>query len=510
MIITGKEVKEKILQGINLVADTVKPTLGPQAKTVILQGNPPVIINDGVTITKYISHEDPYVQMGVQLVQNLAGKAQDNTGDGTTTACILAQALCQKIADSDIADLAVLRKELEDAKNIILENITSASEEVDDKSIVNVATIAANNDGELGSLIAEVLQTIGRDGIISVEEGHSLKTTYEIKDGFEIEEGYFSHLMANDDGGKCILKNPLVVCTNHNIKQFQTIYPLLELSHANNRPLVIVCKDIQGSALSNLLMNIMQKTIECCVVKAPNFGDAQLDELDDITSLLGGKVFTDENNDDLSTALIENLGTREKFIATKFSATFIGGGENNGIVEDKIERLKENLKDAESNYDEARLKKRLAKLNGGVAVIRVGAGSSIEMRETKERLDDALNATRAALQEGIVVGGGMGLLNARNELDYEVSNVGHSIVFESLSAPIECLIENSGLDKTSKKMFKKLTGVYGFNALTGTLSNLKRDGVMDPTLVVKSSFSVAMSIAMLFLSTDVAVLLPEE
>jgi chaperonin GroEL len=506
MIIKGKEVKEKILQGINLVADTVKPTLGPQAKTVILQGNPPVIINDGVTITKYISHEDPYVQMGVQLVQNLAGKAQDNTGDGTTTACILAQALCQGIADSDFPDLALLRKELEDARNIILNGINNFSEEVDDESIINVATIAANNDGELGALIADVLQTIGRDGIITVEEGHSLETTYEIKDGFEIEEGYYSHLMANDEGGKCILKNPLVVCTNHNIKQFQTIYPLLELSHANNRPLVIVCKDIQGSALSNLLMNIMQKTVECCVVKAPNFGDAQLDELDDITSLLGGKVFTDENNDDLTTALIENLGTCERVIATKYGTTFIGNGESN--VEEKIQRLKDNIKDAESNYDETRLKKRLAKLSGGVAVIRVGAGSSIEMRETKERLDDALNATRAALQEGIVVGGGMALMNARHELNNEVSCIGHCIVSDALSSPIKCLIENSGLEM--KKIFKRLSGVNGFNALTGTLSNLKRDGVMDPTLVVKSSFSVAMSIAMLFLSTDVAVLLPEE
>ena len=510
MIIKGKEVKEKILQGIDLVADTVKPTLGPQAKTVILQGNPPVIINDGVTITKYISHEDPYVHMGVQLVQNLAGKAQDNTGDGTTTACILAQALCQNINNSVYKDLAILKKELEDARNIILNYLDDQSEDVDDESIVNVATIAANNDGDMGELIADVLQAIGRDGIITVEEGHSLETTHEIKDGFEIEEGYYSHLMANDEGGKCILKNPLVVCTNHNIKQFQTIYPLLELSHANNRPLVIVCRDIQGSALSNLLMNIMQKTVECCVVKAPNFGDAQLDELDDITSLLGGKVFTDENNDDLTTALIENLGTCEKVIATKHGTTFVGSGDNSKGVEEKINRLKENIEEADSNYDKARLKKRLAKLSGGVAVIRVGAGSSIEMRETKERLDDALNATKAALQEGIVVGGGLALMNARGELNNEVSCIGHSIVFDALSAPIGCLIENSGLEKPTAKIYRKLVGVNGFNALTGVMTNLKRDGVMDPTLVVKSSFAVAMSIAMLFLSTDVAVLLPEE
>ena len=503
MIIKGKEVKEKMIQGINLVADTVKPTLGPQAKTVILQGNPPVIINDGVTITKYISHEDPYVQ----LVQNLAGKAQDNTGDGTTTACILAQALCQKIVESEYLDLALLKKELEEARDIILKYLGDSSEEVDDESIINVATIAANNDGDMGELIADVLQTIGRDGIITVEEGPSLDTTYEIKDGFEIEEGYYSHLMANDEGGKCILKNPLIVCTNHNIKQFQTIHPLLELSHANNRPLVIVCRDIQGSALSNLLMNIMQKTIDCCVVKAPNFGDAQLDELNDITSLLGGKVFTDENHDDLSFALIEDLGTCDSVIVTKYNTTFIGsdGGNN---VEEKIKRLKDNIEDAESNYDKARLKKRLAKLSGGVAVIRVGAGSSIEMRETKERLDDALNATKAALQEGIVVGGGLSLMNARSRLDRSLK--GHSIVYDALSAPIGCLIENSGLEKPTVKTYKKLVGVNGFNALTGMMTNLKRDGVMDPTLVVKSSFAVAMSIAMLFLSTDVAVLLPEE
>jgi chaperonin GroEL len=498
MIIHGKEVKEKLLQGINLVADTVKPTLGPQAKTVILQGNPPVIINDGVTITKYISHPDPYVSLGVKMVQNLAMQAQQNAGDGTTTACIIAQALCNGLAELDATDLHHLRLEMESIRNAVLNSLSDQAIEVTDETIIDVATIASNNDVRMGKLIAEVLSHVGKDGVITVEEGNQLETSYEVKEGLEVDEGYFSHLMANDPSGICELKNPLVLTTNKNISNFSDLLPILELASSKGKPVLIFCKSIQGPALNNMIMNIVEGRIEACVVTAPNFGDAQLDELGDIVSLLGGKVFSDENNSDITSATIEDLGTCEKAIITSSNTTLVGG---EGDVSDKISSLKSRYEEIETNYDRMRIKKRLSRLQGGVAVITVGAGSSMEMRETKERLDDALNATKAALQEGIVLGAGRALWDASKELDGNVEL--NRIVIDSLKAPQLILSGHVPL-------VRLLQDNQGWNAVKGEYVDLLEDGIIDPVKVTKSSFSVAMSIAMLFLTTEVAVLLPEE
>lgn len=499
MIIHGKEVKEKLLQGINLVADTVKPTLGPQAKTVILQGNPPVIINDGVTITKYISHPDPYVNLGVKMVQNLAIQAQQNAGDGTTTACIIAQALCNGLAALDTTDLHHLRLELESIRNSVLNSLSDQAIEVTDETIIDVATIASNNDVRMGKLIAEVLSHVGKDGVITVEEGNQLETSYEVKEGLEVDEGYFSHLMANDPSGICELKNPLVLTTNKNISNFSDLLPILELASSKGKPVLIFCKSIQGPALNNMIMNIVEGRIEACVVTAPNFGDAQLDELGDIVSLLGGKVFSDENNSDITSATIEDLGTCEKAIITSNNTTLVGG---EGDVSDKISSLKSRYEEIETNYDRMRVKKRLSRLQGGVAVITVGAGSSMEMRETKERLDDALNATKAALQEGIVLGAGRALWDASRDLDIDGNVELNRIIIDSLKSPH--LILSGDVDSV------QLKGTIGWNAVKGQYVDLLEDGIIDPVKVTKSSFSVAMSIAMLFLTTEVAVLLPEE
>ena len=499
MIIHGKEVKEKLLQGINLVADTVKPTLGPQAKTVILQGNPPVIINDGVTITKYISHPDPYVSLGVKMVQNLAMQAQQNAGDGTTTACIIAQALCNGLAKLDATDLHHLRLEMESIRNTVLNNLSDQAIEVTDETIIDVATIASNNDVKMGKLIAEVLSHVGKDGVITVEEGNQLETSYEVKEGLEVDEGYFSHLMANDPSGVCELRNPLVLATNMHLTNFSDLLPVLELASAQGKPILIFCKNIQGPALNNTIMNIVDGRIQACIVTAPNFGDAQLDELGDIVSLLGGNVFSDENNSDISKVTLEDLGTCEKAIITSSNTTLIGG---EGDVSDKISSLKSRYEEIETNYDRMRIKKRLSRLQGGVAVITVGAGSSMEMRETKERLDDALNATKAALQEGIVLGAGRALWDASKELDIDGNVELNRIVIDSLKAPH--LILSGDVDSV------QLKGTIGWNAVKGEYVDLLEDGIIDPVKVTKSSFSVAMSIAMLFLTTEVAVLLPEE
>lgn len=496
MILHGNEVKKKLLEGINLVADTVSPTLGPQARTVILQGEPPIIINDGVTITKYIRSEDPYVQLGVQMVQNLASKAQDSSGDGTTTACVIARALCNEIAGLETFNIHKLRLQLEEAQAVILQDLNDKSVPIQDDNILNIATIAANNDTSLGTLIQEAINSVGREGIVTVEEGKSHRTELITREGVRLDEGYISHLMADEDG-KCTLENPLIFLSNLKIKAFQDLLPMLEIASAKGRPLLIVSKGIEGSALANLMMNIMNKTIQCAAILAPNFGDAQLDELQDTSTLVGGKVFNDESRDDPKLISFEEFGQSEKVIVGKEYTTIIGG---EGDTSQKITQLREIAEDMEG-FDLARIKSRIARLSGGVATIRVGAGSQLEMREKKERLDDALNATKAALSEGIVLGGGMTLHDARSALG---DSLGHRIVRSALIAPVATLIHNSGGVFDSEALKTK-----GYNALTCDYGDLSSAGVFDPVKVTKNSFVAAMSIASLFLTTDVAVLMGE-
>ena len=503
MIINGSEVKEKLLKGIDIVANTVKPTLGPQAKTVILQGNPPVVINDGVTITKYISNEDPYVQMGIQLVQNLASKAQEGSGDGTTTACILAQALCHNMLDAPEMNVHQFNNLIEALKVLTVQYLNDEAQEVDDGDITNIATIAANNDSHLGSLIAQAIDKVGRDGIITVEESKTHNTEIVVRKGLEIDEGYMSHLMANSEDGKCTFDSPLIFLSNLAIRNFSEILPMMEHAASKNLPLVIFCKGMEGNAMNNVVMNLLQKTIDIAVVTAPNFGDAQLDELADIAGVVGGTVYTDESKDDPKKIHAHTFGSCDTITITKDKTIFVGG--NRPLTENRIATLKGTYEDSQDEYDKLRLKKRIARLSGGVATIKVGASSSIEMREKKERLDDALNATKAALEEGIIVGGGLTLAKVAKKATKGIKD---SKWFElAMQEPMKVLQYNSGINNPSISFGKK---DMGFNALTGSTQNLRKAGVFDPVKVTKNSFLAAMSIAQLFYSTDVAVLLPEE
>ena len=504
MIIQGKEVKEKLLQGIDLVANTVKPTLGPQAKTVILQNNPPVIINDGVTITKYISHEDPYVQMGIQMVQNLASQAQDKSGDGTTTACILAQALCHSLMklDNTSTSTHAMNQTLNGLKELVLEELTNRTIQIKDTDILNVATVAANNDRYLGTLIQEALDMVGRDGIVTVEESKNYNTEMVHREGMEVNEGYMSHLMCNTENGKVEFENPVIFLSNLELRKFSDIMPLLEYSAANNQPLVIFCKGMDGSALNNLVMNLVNKTVQCAVVMSPNFGDAQIDELGDIKTLVGGNVFVAESKDDPKVFTTTDLGTCSKMVITKETTTFIGG---EGNTKERIQSLKEMTKTLKGQ-ELTRVKSRIARLNGGVATIQIGASSTMEMRETKERLDDALNATKAALESGIVLGGGMTLYDIAME-----TNMGGWFA-GALLMPLHVLKENGGFNETNPKELKTLRHTnpnMGYNALTNEYADLHEAGVYDPVSVTKNSFLAAMSIASLFYSTEVAVLVEE-
>jgi len=500
MIIQGKEVKEKLLQGIDLVANTVKPTLGPQAKTVILQNNPPVIINDGVTITKYISHEDPYVQMGIQMVQNLASQAQDKSGDGTTTACILAQALCHALMDFDDVSTHAMNNALSSLREEVLHELGNRTIQVKDTDILNVATIAANNDKYLGGLIQEALNMVGRDGIVTVEESKNYNTQMVHREGMEISEGYMSHLMCNTENGKVEFENPVIFLSNLSLRKFSDIMPLLEYSATNNQPLIIFCKGMDGSALNNLIMNLVNKTVQCAVVMSPNFGDAQLDELADIKTLIGGEVFVDESKDDPKVFTATDLGTCSKVVITKETTTIIGG---EGKTKERIDSLKETAK-ALKGHELARVKSRIARLNGGIATIQIGASSTMEMRETKERLDDALNATKAALESGIVLGGGMTL--------YDIATNGEMPEWfnATLLQPLQVLKENGGYnDVEDLDKLREDNKNIGYNALTNGYTDLHIAGVYDPVKVTKNSFLAAMSIASLFYSTEVAVLVEE-
>jgi|TARA_R100000081_G_scaffold5297_1_gene2584 chaperonin GroEL len=502
MIIHGKEVKEKLLEGINLVANTVKPTLGPQAKTVILQGNPPIIINDGVTITRHISSDDPYVQMGIQMVQNLASKAQEGSGDGTTTACILAQAFCNSIfeyfnVNYDYSTHFV-NKAFNQFSEDVLKELDHFAEEIQDEDIIEVATIAANNDRYLGGLIADALSTVGRDGVVTVEESKSHETELTVREGMELTEGYISHLMVNTASGKTEFNNPLIFSSNLNFKSFKDIIPMLEMASTNGRPLIIFCGGMSGSALNNLIMNLMNQTVECCAILAPNFGDKQLDELADIRALVGGNIFTQESKDDPTNVTLSDFGTCESIVVTKENTTIVGG---EGDTTEQIKKLRGQLEDMKG-YEKARIKSRLARLSGGVATIRIGASSSMELRERKERLDDALNATKAALSEGIILGGGTTLGHVADSIETPFN-----FLKTALHEPYNVLLSNS--NKKSNWLNDDLAGSLGFNALSGEYEDLIEAGVYDPVKVTKNSFLAALSIAQLFFSTDVAVLLEE-
>lgn len=504
MILFNDEVKEKLLQGINLVADTVSPTLGPQARTAILQGNPPVVINDGVTIARHVSHEDPFVQMGVQLVQNLALKAQSKAGDGTTTACILARSLCNALAEFQVTNVHQTRLELEQVRDSMLSILDEISTEVVDDDVVDIATIAANNDEFLGQLIAEVFSHVGKDGVIAVEEGHGLLTEYELKEGLELENGYISHLFSNQDNGDCVLEKPLIFTTNKFIINFQDILPALEYASSQSRPLLIICADIRGSALSNLLANVVQGRVQVGVCEAPNHGDARLDELKDIVAVVGGKLYSDEAKDDLRIVDEDCFGECDRVVLNQVNTTIVGGSGKD--TQERVDSLTELYKSATNDWIRERLTTRISRLKGGVAVIRVGGGSSVELRETKERLDDALNATKAALQEGVIVGGGLGLLKAfsllrqRESVPLYLSDV--------FMTPTEVLLRNA--DASPESWDRILPNDFiGFNAKTGEIENLIDAGVIDPVKVTKSSLSAAMSIAIMFLTTEVAVLTEE-
>ncbi len=525
-MIYGEEARKKLLDGITAATDAIKVTLGPKARTVILDKSfgSPTIINDGVTIAKDIELPDPYENMGAQLVKEVAIKAQDNAGDGTSTAAILAQSLSYYGLRNVSAGMSPvnLRSGFDKAIEMVVSELKSASKPVKESGevIEQVASISANNDSEIGSLIASAVEKVGHDGIITVEEAKSMETSLKVVEGMEFDKGYVSPYMITDrEKREAILQNPKILLTDHTVSSAQDLIPALEVAVKQTKsPLLIISKDLEGEALATLVLNVASKVVKACAVKAPGFGDEQGEQLEDIAILTGGTVIVKDQGSELKDITEAHLGTAEKVIIGKNKTTLISGGGSKKAIDERVSILKSQSNVATSKWDKEKLDKRIGRLSGGVAVLEIGAATETEMKEKKGRVDDALNATRAAMAEGVVAGGGVALLRASESLEKlagklsDEESVGVKIVRDALAIPSRQIADNAGEDgSVVVSKIREGKGNFGFNARTNTYEDLMKAGVVDPVKVTRNAIQAAGSIAGLILTTETLVCdIPEE
>ncbi len=525
-MIYGEEARKKLLDGITTATDAIKVTLGPKARTVILDKSfgSPTIINDGVTIAKDIELPDPYENMGAQLVKEVAIKAQDNAGDGTSTAAILAQSLSYYGLRNVSAGMSPvnLRSGFDKAIEMVVSELKSASKPVKESGevIEQVASISANNDSEIGSLIASAVEKVGHDGIITVEEAKSMETSLKVVEGMEFDKGYVSPYMITDrEKREAILENPKILLTDHTISSAQDLIPALEVAVKQTKsPLLIISKDLEGEALATLVLNVASKVVKACAVKAPGFGDEQGEQLEDIAILTGGTVIVKDQGSELKDITEAHLGTAEKVIIGKNKTTLISGGGSKKAIDERVSILKSQSNVATSKWDKEKLDKRIGRLSGGVAVLEIGAATETEMKEKKGRVDDALNATRAAMAEGVVAGGGVALLRASESLEKlagklsDEESVGVKIVRDALAIPSRQIADNAGEDgSVVVSKIREGKGNFGFNARTNTYEDLMKAGVIDPVKVTRNAIQAAGSIAGLILTTETLICdIPEE
>ncbi len=525
-MIYGEEARKKLLDGITAATDAIKVTLGPKARTVILDKSfgSPTIINDGVTIAKDIELPDPYENMGAQLVKEVAIKAQDNAGDGTSTAAILAQSLSYYGLRNVSAGMSPvnLKSGFDKAIEMVVSELKSASKPVKESGevIEQVASISANNDSEIGSLIASAVEKVGHDGIITVEEAKSMETSLKVVEGMEFDKGYVSPYMITDrEKREAILENPKILLTDHTVSSAQDLIPALEVAVKQTKsPLLIISKDLEGEALATLVLNVASKVVKACAVKAPGFGDEQGEQLEDIAILTGGTVIVKDQGSELKDITEAHLGTAEKVIIGKNKTTLISGGGSKKAIDERVSILKSQSNVATSKWDKEKLDKRIGRLSGGVAVLEIGAATETEMKEKKGRVDDALNATRAAMAEGVVAGGGVALLRASESLEKlagklsDEESVGVKIVRDALAIPSRQIADNAGEDgSVVVSKIREGKGNFGFNARTNTYEDLMKAGVIDPVKVTRNAIQAAGSIAGLILTTETLVCdIPEE
>ncbi len=513
----GESARHAMIDGVNVLADAVKVTLGPKGRNVIIAKayGAPHITKDGVTVAKEIELKDALQNMGAQMVKEVASKTADQAGDGTTTATVLAQAIVREGNKAVAAGMNPmdLKRGIDLATAAVvaeLEKIAVPCETTE--AIEQVGTISANSDNEIGSIIAQAMERVGREGVITVEDGKSLAMELDVVEGMQFDRGYLSPYFINQqDKQASILDNPYVLLHDKKITSIKDILPVLEAVRTANRPLLIVCDDVEGEALATLVINNMKGVIRACAVKAPGFGDRRKEMLQDLAILTGGQVVTDELGIKLEDATVEHLGSAARVEVTKDNTIVIDGAGSKDAINGRVATIRTQIETATSDYDKEKLQERVAKLAGGVAVIKVGAATEVEMKEKKDRVDDALHATRAAVEEGIVPGGGVALIRAKQAVEglkgaNHDQSVGVDIVLRAIEAPLRSIVENAGGESSVVvNEVAKGTGNYGFNAANDTYGDMLKMGVVDPTKVTRCALQNAAGVAGLLLTTDCAI-----
>ena len=513
----SEEARALMLKGVDKLANAVKVTLGPKGRNVVLEKKfgSPLITNDGVTIAKEIELENPYENMGAKLVAEVASKTNEVAGDGTTTATVLAQAMIREGLKNVTsgANPVGIRKGIEKAVAAAVEELKNISRPVQNKEeIAQVASISAA-DEEVGKFISEAMDRVGTNGVITIEESKGFATELDVVEGMQFDRGYVSHYMVTDtDKMEAVLENPYILITDKKISNIQDILPLLEQVVQQSKPLLIIAEDIEGEALATLVLNKLRGTFQVVAVKAPGFGDRRKAMLEDIAILTGGQVITSDLGLELKTADISQLGRAGKVVVSKENTTIVEGAGDQAAIESRVNQIRAQIEETTSEFDKEKLQERLAKLAGGVAVIKVGAATETELKERKLRIEDALNATRAAVEEGIVAGGGTALVNVYkavekvlDEVDGDVAT-GVKIVLRALEEPVRQIAENAGLEGSIivDRLKREEVGI-GFNAATGEWVNMIEAGIVDPAKVTRSALQNAASVAALFLTTEAVV-----
>jgi chaperonin GroEL len=517
-----EEARHAMLKGVDVLANVVRVTLGPKGRNVVLgkKFGPPVITKDGVTVAKEIELKDKYQNMGAQMVREVAVKTNDKAGDGTTTATVLAQAIFREGVKNVTAGAnpMSLQRGIQIATEQVVAELERMSKKVKSKEeLTNVATVSANNDREIGQLISEAMERVGKDGVVTVEESKTLQTELEIVEGMQFDRGYASpYFVTNPDRMEAILEDAFILLYEKKISAMRDLLPILEQTVGAGRALLIISEDIEGDALATLVVNRLRGTIKVCPVKAPAFGDRRKAILEDLAALTGGKVITEDLGIKLENVTLADLGSAKRVIVDKESTTIVEGGGDSKAIQGRVATIRRQMEETTSDYDREKLQERLAKLAGGVAVVKVGAPTETAMKEIKMRVEDALNATKAAAQEGIVVGGGVALMRASKVLDNHNAEdpdvqTGIRIVRRALQEPLRRIAENAGIDGAIVVgQVEQLKGNKGLNAVTGQMEDLTAAGIIDPTKVVRTALQNAASIAGLLLTTDAAVTeLPE-
>jgi len=508
------DARQRMLRGVNVLANAVKVTLGPKGRNVVLEKSfgAPTVTKDGVSVAKEIELEDKFENMGVQMVKEVASQTSDAAGDGTTTATVLAQAILREGLKSVSAGFNPmdLKRGIDKATIAITEELKKLSQPCkDDKSIAQVGTISANSDEEIGKIIAEAMSKVGKEGVITVEEGSGLANELDVVEGMQFDRGYLSLYFINDQATQSVnLENPLILIHDKKISNIRELLPLLEAVAKSGRPLLIIAEDLEGEALATLVVNNIRGIVKVAAVKAPGFGDRRKAMLQDIAILTGGQVISEEVGLSLEKASLNDLGEAKKVQVSKENTTIIDGAGKKSDIKGRIDQINKEIEESTSDYDREKLQERVAKLAGGVAVIKVGAGTEIEMKEKKARVEDALHATRAAVEEGVVPGGGVALLRALKGLanlkgSNDDQDVGINILRKAIEEPLRQIVGNAGAD-ASVVLNAVLGGKgnYGFNAATGEYGDMVKLGIIDPTKVTRLALQNATSVAGLLLTTE--------